>query len=296
MSRRVQLALSACLAALVVLRLHERFGRQLMREAWLFGPFVFLVVFFSFALPTRRSHFVLSIAVFLVIQNVYFFDAVNGPQLLISGKSSVCLSCWLTQESSLSKFKDLVTIYAVVGPSQERRKHVDFEVRRHELSLNMVEGLRFPPGATFEQRLVTFTETMHNTLNLINSSCSTPWVLILEDDAVFHMDFIRQALCLMDNHQVDLYQLDARAATERNLNGVPFGGNVGLLYRMDVIPRLIPWFNVTGPLFQEFTSIHPELEGSYDRVLNHLCFHDKKFRCIVRPLVSEVGFFTSVRF
>lgn len=114
------------------------------------------------------------------------------------------------------------------------------------------------------------------------ASRDTDWILVLEDDAVLHYDFMAQLACAARDTEADALFLDARTAYVHVFDG--FLNSAGVAYRASTdAAELTAWGLADCDGHRNATNF-----AEYDQLFKEMC-ESGWMQCEARALVSESG-------
>ncbi len=275
----------ACLAStcclLLYVRLVQRFSARKVGEFYPLFPIIALLCIVAIML-NRRLHWPLALVV-LVVQHVYFGGIDHFPQMFIHGL--------LTYDICPSKgdYRSLVATYVLTTHVNERVQHIHTELAHYDISYTLFNGITSIPKE-YQHTHMKHTWPYMLLLQQAYNQSKTPWLAILEDDAVLHYDFKHQIECILDLSS-DLIWLDARSHINYAFFGYTGCCTAGMLIQHNAVNKILDHVGPNASYHLNFNRFHPQYLFSIDSVLSNMC-SDGTLKCRVRPLVSEKGFET----
>jgi hypothetical protein len=264
-------ALIAASELLLFVRFRERYSPARIWQYAHVPESVALAVLLAVVAGTRCYQLPL-LLVFLVIQHVYFGGWTHFPQMLVHGRLSWEL-CVSDDRASLSTF-------VLTGGDPARLASVRDHLRG--LDYQLVAGV---PSTREEGNGAAYRRLLERA----RDNATAEWVLLLEDDARLHWDFVHQLRCEMARPELDLVWLDARADIGKGVTGAFDYCSTGMLARRRAIPAILSRLGPGASFHREFRARRPELMFLTDPLLAEIC-NTGVLRCSARPLVSEAGF------
>ncbi len=249
----------------------QRYG---LRRAWIMSTAPMICVAISAALVVRRKYW-LAVLPLLVTQHIYYGGAWLFPQMLVHGRLSL-------QPCLPGRPQPFSLVVATAG-ERARMSSVSAELERH--------GLEY----TLRQVDVTGDVGHRHCMvmrTLLLAETTTPWLLVLEDDAVLHWGFLGQLSCAQARER-DVTFLDARTSIMRNLLGIYEGSSAGMLFKTSALPRITPHMCAGAPLYDEVGCLLAGCTNvTVDCLWGALCDRGM-VSCQTWPLVSESGVATT---
>jgi len=252
----------------------QRYGHL---RAWDMAVPPFVCVATALALALRRRY-VLAVVPLLFAQHVYYGGFYLFPQMLIHGRLSF-VPCIPRPHSE-------VKVVVASAGNKDRIAHMNRELARagwdFDLRIFDFHNVNLDVGARHCIAMRTILEEYR----------STPWLLILEDDAVLHWGFRWQLACALTAEK-DITFLDSRSAIMRNLLGTYEGSTAGMLFRTSASPRVVEHMCAGKPLYDEVVrTIGHGRNVTADCIFAAVC-NKRMLTCQTWPLVSERGFATT---